>query len=67
MPVRIPAKISNGGFMEHSGNVEKFAATWCLESVFTDVMQKLLQLRDLDYPGAPKVSRGSSVNAPEPT
>lgn len=61
--------------MEHSGNGGEIRSDVVLETVFTNVTEKFLHLRDLDYPGAPKGFQGIvsertradvTTNSPQP-
>src|SRR5438067_1781498 len=54
VPQRVPAHITGGGFVDSSRDRRKIRRHMMLEAIFTNVVQKLLHLRNLDYAGAAK-------------
>src|SRR3954468_13297922 len=52
VPQRVPSHIPSGGFVDSSSNRRQVRGNVVLKTVFANVMQKLLHLRNLDHASA---------------
>ena len=54
MPIHLPAEIASGGLVDCAGNRGEIGRHMMFETVFANVVEKVLQPRDLDDSGAAK-------------